>query len=763
MKLSTKLFIIILEITIIPLLIVGYVFYFNIKQQITQNVFSKLDAIAQIQKDRIQENIDDKINLLDLSVSKLGLLALLDSYNNNPTKDLQKNLEDDITQTNASSDVIEQVSIANPAGVIVASTEPGLTGSNISKEDYFKKGIKQNDVSFIFRDAATGKPARYLVGPLVLRGKTIGIIILNTDTTALTSLVNDYTGLGSTGETLLAKKDVNGDALFLTPIRFDKNAALTRVVSKNETNVPSVHAVNGEEKMFDNAVDYRGVKVFASTRYIPSIGWGIVVKIDQQEALAPLAKEQILNLLIFFSVILLIIIISYSISYSITNPIKKLASLTKKVAEGDLSQSVKIVSKDEVGVLSKSFNDMIIAVKKSRESIDKKVAEQTKDIQEKQKFLEDQQKATLNVLEDIEEEKTKTSAFLASLGEGVIATDVSANVIFMNKSAEDMLGWKLSDVMGKSLYSFLSVVDPKGKKLSEEERPFHSAIREGKKISVSIQNDYYCIKRDGGVFPIAITAAPVLVGKKIIGAIDVFRDVTNEKQIDKAKTEFVSLASHQLRTPATAVKWYSEMLLDPKMGKLTKKQKKYMNEVYHGNERMIKLVDNLLNISRMELGKITVKSEPIEAQNIFGGVIDEQKSEVLRRKQKLIVDQPKETIKLMADPFLLRMILQNFLSNSVKYTQDGGEIICSIKKEGEKITFFVRDNGFGIPKDEQKRIFERFYRATNSLSLDKEGTGLGLYIVRQMAYVMGGKTWFESDPGKQTTFYLELPLRSVSR
>ncbi|MBI3337184.1 MAG: MASE1 domain-containing protein [Candidatus Staskawiczbacteria bacterium] len=236
-------------------------------------------------------------------------------------------------------------------------------------------------------------------------------------------------------------------------------------------------------------------------------------------------------------------------------------------------------------------------------------------------------------------------------------------------------------------------------------------------------------------------------------------------QVDNAKTEFVYLSSHQLRTPATAIKWYSNMLANKKTGALNEKQEKYIAEIYYGNERMIKLINNLLSTARIEMGKLKINKQLVDVRKLLESVIQEQRMEINRKNQKINVNQSEESLKMITDPSLLSMILQNIISNSVKYTLKGGEIICNIKSDNYKILFEIFDNGIGIPQKDQGRVFEKLFRAANSMDQNKEksnreGTGLGLYIVKEMTSILGGKIWFKSELNKGTTFYLELPVRN---
>jgi len=769
MKFSLKLFIIISEIAIIPLLIVGYIAYFNIKQQISQSILNKLDIIAQIQKNRLQSNINDSIELLNLFTAKSQLRSYLSNFNNTPTQELQESMNNNILDSKKNSVVIKKIMIANPSGIIVSSTDPLLIGNDISNENYFKQGIKQNDVSFIIKDSSSGQIDRYLVGPFILNYKIIGMGIIITSVNNLASLIDDYTGLENSGEILLVKNDGSGNALFLGPARFDKNAALSRIVAKENPNTAIIPAVNGEEKVFAEAVNYRNEPVLAATRYIKSTGWGVVVEMNQSEAMLPLERLQKLFLFILLTVIFLIIVIIIPTSISITKPIKKLIFLAQKITNGDLTQNLQIKSKDEIGELSYFLNKMLDSLKKITEkfknlnlNLEKEIRLKTSKLENQNVFLSKFNKAMLNLSEDLEEEKSKlktakihNEAILTSVGDALMAVDGKKLITVMNPVAEKMLGYKSPEVMGKSIFDMILLENENGEQIPNDKRPMSVSFLNKKIVSAT----YYCIRKDKTKFIAAITSAPIISGNNIIGAVDIFRDVTKEKEMDKIKTEFVSLASHQLRTPATAVKWYAEMLSDKNIGKLNKKQRQYLEQVYRGNERMIKLIDNLLSISRIELGKISIKKEPIDINKFLKNIINEQKVGILKRKQKLIIEQPAGKIKISADPILLRIIFQNFISNAIKYTLDKGKIICTIDKKDSKFLFSVKDNGVGIPEKEQKRIFERLFRASNSLELDREGNGLGLYIVRQIADALGGKTWFESEFGKGTTFYFELPVK----
>jgi PAS domain S-box-containing protein len=355
---------------------------------------------------------------------------------------------------------------------------------------------------------------------------------------------------------------------------------------------------------------------------------------------------------------------------------------------------------------------------------------------------------------EIEATQAKESALLGSLGEGIVVTDRNGLVELINKQAEEMMGWKSPEVVGKKWYEVAHLQDEGGNPVPPESRATQKVLLTGKPVYSSVN---YYVRRDGTRFPVGTTAAPVVMEGKTVGVIAVFRDITTEKEIDRAKTEFVSLASHQLRTPLSAIKWYAEMLADGDAGALNVEQAEFVHNLYQSNERMIELVNSLLNISRLELGKI--KIEPVETDlgQLAADSLKELEPKVATKKQKVILNVDSGVPKVMVDPKLIRQVYANLLTNAVKYTPEGGSITVEIAKKGDEVVSRVTDTGYGIPAEDKKRIFERFYRAQNIQKVDAEGTGLGLYLVKAIIESSNGKVWFESEENKGTTFWISLP------
>jgi len=275
---------------------------------------------------------------------------------------------------------------------------------------------------------------------------------------------------------------------------------------------------------------------------------------------------------------------------------------------------------------------------------------------------------------------------------------------------------------------------------------------------------YYCVRKDETRFPIAITATSVILDGKLIGAIEVFRDITRENEVDRAKSEFVSLASHQLRTPLATVNWYTEMLLAGDAGKVTSDQKKYLEKIYTGNKRMVELVNAFLNVSRIELGTFTIEPKLTDVIELVQSVVDEQKFQIDEKKITLFMVFEKNIPLIQVDQKLLRMVVQNLLSNAGQYTPEGGRIEVSLGLDDKRnVLLKISDTGYGIPKNQQDKIFTKLFRADNVREKDTEGTGLGLYIVKSIMEHSGGRVWFESAQDKGTTFFASLPLEGMQK
>jgi PAS domain S-box-containing protein len=379
----------------------------------------------------------------------------------------------------------------------------------------------------------------------------------------------------------------------------------------------------------------------------------------------------------------------------------------------------------------------------------------TKDIERKVKELEEMRKALMNILEDVEEErkkaeeeKNKTLAIINNLADGLLVFDKEGKVSLINPQAENFCKVKKEEVLGKSILeltqfpNFIPIVEAVGREIKGIFR---------KEVQISEE------------LILEVTTIAIIREEEKIGTLMILHDVTREKAIERMKTEFVSISAHQLRTPLSAIKWTLKMFLDGDLGELTKEQREFLEKTYKSNERMINLINDLLNVTRIEEGRYLYRPVLADIVPICQSVIDSYKEEIEKKNLKFEFKKPKDLPKVRVDIEKISLAIQNLLENAIRYNKEGGEIEIVLKEKEKKIEFSIRDTGIGIPKDQQNRVFTKFFRAPNAMRMDTEGSGLGLFITKNIIKAHGGEIWFESEEGKGTTFYFTLPVASYTK
>jgi len=381
-----------------------------------------------------------------------------------------------------------------------------------------------------------------------------------------------------------------------------------------------------------------------------------------------------------------------------------------------------------------------------KEKIDEKLPEVTP----REAYL-----ALLNILEDVEEarlraveERNKTLAIITNFTDGLLFFDKENKLSLINPVAEEYLSVKGMEVIGKSLSDLVEFprLKPIVGLLKKTTRIFRKEIKLEENLILEI------------------TTASVKRGEEELGILVVLHDITREKLIEKMKTDFVSLAAHQLRTPLSAIKWTLRMLLDGDLGKITKEQREFLEKTYNSNERMIGLINDLLNVTRIEEGRYLYKLTPVSFEDVVKEVIENYKDQIKKKKIKFkFIGFSRKVPKIKLDVEKIKLAISNFLDNAIRYTPEKGKVIVSLQATDKEIRFSVEDSGIGIPKDQQNRLFTKFFRAANAIRTETEGSGLGLFISKNIIEAHGGKVGFKSEEGKGSTFYFTIPYKAKKR
>jgi PAS domain S-box-containing protein len=357
-------------------------------------------------------------------------------------------------------------------------------------------------------------------------------------------------------------------------------------------------------------------------------------------------------------------------------------------------------------------------------------------------------------------ESRKSRAMLEAIADGVMVTDEEQRIVLFNDAASRLLSLPRERVIGRPAGEFIGLFGKAG-------RPWQERLRKWKTDPLLVSSGEYLAERitlDSGRV-LSVHLAPVGSGEEFIGAVAVFRDITQEVEIDRLKSEFVATVSHELRTPMTAIRGYTEMLMMEAAGPLNEEQRRFLKIVKGNSDRLEFLVSDLLDISRLESGQIRLNLDVVEIPKMLS-----EAAESLRRKSieegkalEILWDAEPDLPSIQADRSRVAEILQNLADNAFLYTPAGGRIVLRAVSRPGGIRIDVSDTGIGIAPAEQERIFERFYRGEDPIVMATPGTGLGLPITRRLVEMHGGSIEVESEgtPGKGSTFHVMLPRDAV--
>jgi PAS domain S-box-containing protein len=352
------------------------------------------------------------------------------------------------------------------------------------------------------------------------------------------------------------------------------------------------------------------------------------------------------------------------------------------------------------------------------------------------------------------ERQAEVEALFTSIGDGAISTDEFGRITRVNPAAQQLLGYSEKELLGKWFPKIIVAVTLEDQAINLIDRPVTKAFLTGKPISEKV----YYRRKNGQKIPVAVNVSPILLKGKPLGAIEVFRDITFEQEVDRMKSEFISLASHQLRTPLSAIKTYTHMLHDGYMGDLNAEQKKSLNTIIGATNRMNELLSTLLNITRIESGTIAVTPKSLRIDKLAEEVLRELEHLAESKEIKMEIQiKGRYSPVIKTDPLLAKEVMTNLVSNGIKYTPEGGRVVIAIRPRQADVLVDVTDSGWGIPEANQDQIFSKFFRAQNVVKRETTGTGLGLYLVKGLLEVLDGRIWFTSEESRYTTFSFTLP------
>jgi PAS domain S-box-containing protein len=372
-------------------------------------------------------------------------------------------------------------------------------------------------------------------------------------------------------------------------------------------------------------------------------------------------------------------------------------------------------------------------------------------------LIRDQAERLGEMLHSQHVESSRLQAILEAVADGVLVTDAKRVVTLFNHSAEKILDLSRQRVLGQSLEHFRGLF---GKAAHAWVETIHNwSVNPDTYLAGDIYSERINLE-DGRV--ISVHLSPVYLKTDFLGTVSIFRDISHQVEVDRLKSEFVATVSHELRTPMTSIKGYVEILLMGAAGSLDAKQAHYLEIVKANTERLAILVNDLLDISRIETGRVILSPQPLDLYEVIGKALEEIKSRASAEGKTIQIDVnlPLGVPCVIADRERVLQILGNLLENAFLYTPENGHIQIRLQSQPDEVQVDIEDNGIGIRPPDQPHIFERFYRGEDPLVLAASGTGLGLSIVQRLVDMHHGKIWFTSSGinGEGTTFSFTLPV-----
>ncbi|ODS33453.1 MAG: two-component sensor kinase [Candidatus Scalindua rubra] len=665
-------------------------------------------------------------------------------------------------------DILE-VFIVDFNGKVISSTEIGQIGQDISDEVYFSKVMKRGSCISDLHYSPEFKQYTFEVARLLLSKKEqnpIGILVNRYNGNSLRKITRSgisqefgqgkrLEGLGETGEVYI----VNRDKLMITESRFIENAIFNQVVD-----------TEGVRAAFDNGVgmigiysDYRGIPILGVSRYIEEMDWVVLAEKDVSEAFAPIAYLRNVTIIIGSIGIMVIITIAIFISTGITKPIQKLVKGTRRIAKGDLALKIATNSKDEIGSLATSFNDMTTQLEESKRQLQDYAHNLEEKVEDKIGEIKGAKEYTDNLIE------TAQDAIISIYEDGII------NV--WNESAEKVFGYSKSDIIGQPVSTIISE-----KYRKQHQEGLKRFLKTRKPVIIGKTIEISGLTKEGTEIPIEMSLSCQKIKNKRYTFTAIIRDITEKKKVEaerkrmldelryrnKEMEQIVYVASHDLRSPLVNIQGFSKELqqsfekvrpilkdngvssavkkrLDPILEEDIPEALKY---ILTSTTKIDSLLSGILRLSRMGRAGLTIKR--LDMNKLMSDVVGTLEYKIKEVGATLHVD---ELPSCSGDETQINQVFSNLLDNALKYLNPNRPGIIRISGT-RHLVYCVKDNGIGIAAEHQDKIFEIFHRLKPD---DSTGEGLGLTIVRRILDRHGGKIWVESKPGKGSKFFVSLP------
>ncbi len=723
MKIKPKLALAFLLLCLAPLAVSGLVSSSMAERALTTQVLSQLESVATIQKSRLEDIFDQNLERLRLIATRTQLRRSLSAYLERRDPAAQAAMNAILADSLSAVEGFKEITVLDPAGLAVASTEPAHLGLGHAGTLHFERGLGGPCVDLFFLDGA-GRLRCRLSGPLLWEHRLVGVVLIDTAADNVTDLAADYSGLGRTGETLLARRTGENHVVYIAPLRFDPEAALRRPVDLASGDLPMAAALEGRENLIPDGLDYRGRRVLAATRFLPAYNLGLVVKLDRDEAFAPMVELRHTLMLVTGLSALLVFTLSIPVGRTLSGPILDLAEVARRVSSGDFTQRAEARGVDEIGDLARGFNSM--------------TAKLTEDI-ERRRRAEEQLRARTALLQGIIDNSLSA----------IFVKDVDQRFIMVNKVFEEMCGKPREDILGRTTAEVFPA------ELADETAAHDRRVLE---TGAALQHERtYALP--GGLRTYLATKFPLYTqGGEPYALCGIYTDVSEMKRAAAMREEVERMIRHDLKSPLMAIAGLPGVMQHE--ANITERQREMLAAIEEAGRRMLEIIGLSQDLYRMETGTFRLDPATVDLLAVVRRALADTTwlAERHRLETRLTLDgrpvADGEAVQVAGREPLLYTMLANLVGNALDAAGRDAAVHVALVREGSWVRLAVRNPG-AVPREIRERFFEKYVSAGK-----KTGTGIGTYNAKLIAEAHGGSIAMRTSDEEGTEVSVRLPRRA---
>ncbi len=771
-------------LSLLAVAVIGYLAYYQARQTLEESIFERLSAVTELKETELNRWVTDRrsdveflARSVELSVYTQSLLTqLADGTNTSnpaslpPYLALHRYL---LTADTVKPDLQEIFLIDISSGDVILSTIERHEGQNVSTTGYFQAGLKGTTSSSVYIAAETNRPAMTVASPVKNgEGVVIAVLAAHLDLNYMDRVMLGREGLGS-GEAYLIDNQRN----FI--------AARDRVAfAEPVTSLGIDTVVNSKRAGFGVYLNHEGIPVLGAYTWLGGPGLGLLAEVHQAEAFAPARQLGFTIVQYGLPFVTLLALIIYWLVRQLTHPIQAVTKTAVQVSGGDLYATAEVLTEDEIGTLARTFNQMTERLRRSYDSLETKVTLRTAELAKRV-----QQLNVINQVGRSANSVLELNTLLPSVASLIRNrfNYYAVTIMLLNEETQELFLSAADSVENITPYTI-------GWNMPLETASIVGYVaRTGRPLVVEdVENDSRYLRFEFLPHTRSELALPLSVGEKVLGVLDlqsihpngfnpddvqVLQTLCDQiavairnadlfqtaqfaraeaEEANRLKSQFLANMSHELRTPLNAVINFAYLLIMGVEGQPTAGQKDMLNRIMDGGQHLLGVVNDILDLAKIESGRIEMFLEKVQLQDVIKGVMSTAVGLVRGKPIELHQEVPADLPPIRADRGRIRQILLNLVSNAAKFT-DNGHISVRAWADETWVTVSVKDSGIGMAPEDIPKAFAEFVQLDGGLTRRIGGTGLGLPISQKFVEMHGGRIWAESELHKGTTFYVTFP------